>query len=100
MRLRAKKSGRMLNRRARNNDDNADEEWLRVAEDVSGVKLSDYISVVQGVSTCVILSIKQMCDDAKNKNNGEEAEDTVLDDEAEPTPVPSLFEAITAFEKV
>ncbi|GFU18976.1 hypothetical protein NPIL_381651 [Nephila pilipes] len=83
-----------------NNDDKADEEWLRVAEDVSGEKLSDYISIDQNVATCSTQSIEEICDDAKNKNNGEEAEDTVLADEAEPTPVPSLSEAITAFEIV
>lgn len=81
-------------------DDNADEEWLRVAEDVSGVKFSDYISIDQDVATCGILSIEEMCDDAKNENNGKEAEDNVHADEAEPTPVPSMSDAITAFETV
>ncbi|GFU59964.1 hypothetical protein NPIL_678701 [Nephila pilipes] len=41
-----------------------------------------------------------MCDEAKNKNNGEEAEDNVHVDEAEPTPVSNPFDAITAFERV
>ncbi|GFT44016.1 hypothetical protein NPIL_373861 [Nephila pilipes] len=44
-----------------NDNDNADEEWLRVAEDVSGGKFSDYISIDQAIATCCILSIEEMC---------------------------------------
>ncbi|GFT81272.1 hypothetical protein NPIL_359231 [Nephila pilipes] len=52
-----------------NNDDggNADEEWLSVAEDVSGLKFSDYIFINRDVSTCGTLNIEEMCHDAKNK---------------------------------
>ncbi|GFU10349.1 hypothetical protein NPIL_385151 [Nephila pilipes] len=49
-----------------NDDDNADEERLLIAEDVSGVKFSDCIFIDQDVATCVILNIEEMCDDAKN----------------------------------
>ncbi|GFT84855.1 hypothetical protein NPIL_156371 [Nephila pilipes] len=96
----------------RNGDDNnTDKEWLHVADDVSGVKFSDYISIDQDVAKCDIQSIEEMCDDAKNKNNGEEAEDIIIcfftiimniihADEAGPTPVPSLPDAITVFETV
>ncbi|GFT24376.1 hypothetical protein NPIL_634271 [Nephila pilipes] len=51
------------------------------------------------VTTCIILSIEENCD-VKNKNNGEDAEENVYADEAEPTPVPSQSDAITAFETV
>ncbi|GFT67234.1 hypothetical protein NPIL_254231 [Nephila pilipes] len=81
-------------------DNNADEEWLRVAEDVYGVKFSDYIAIDQDVAICDNLSIEEMCDNAKNKNKGEEAEDKVHADEAEPTPVTSLSDAIMAFKTV
>ncbi|GFT80224.1 hypothetical protein NPIL_17451 [Nephila pilipes] len=81
-------------------NDNVDEEWFIVAEDVSGGKFSDYISIGQVVTRCGFISIEEMCDEAKNKNIGEEAEDNVHADETEPTPVPSLSDAITAFETV
>ncbi|GFT87443.1 hypothetical protein NPIL_184041 [Nephila pilipes] len=102
MRLRVKNHEGPTEGQENNNysDDNADEEWLHVAEDVSGVKFSDYISIDQDVATCDILSIEEMCDNAKNKNNGEKAEDNVHTDEAELTPLPSLSEAIMTFETV
>ncbi|GFS33099.1 retrovirus-related Pol polyprotein from transposon RE1 [Nephila pilipes] len=46
-------------------DDNPDEKWLHVVDDMSGVKFSDYISIYQDVVTCGILSIKKMCDVGK-----------------------------------
>ncbi|GFT55464.1 hypothetical protein NPIL_353481 [Nephila pilipes] len=66
---------------------------------MSGVKFSDYISIDQDVATCSILCIEEMYDDAKNKNNGEEAED-VHANEAETTPVQNLSDAIKAYETV
>ncbi|GFU25922.1 hypothetical protein NPIL_102861 [Nephila pilipes] len=72
------------------NDDNADEDCLRLAEDVYGLKFSDYISFHQEVATTCTLNMKEMCDDAKSKNNGEEADDNVHADETENTPVPNL----------
>ena len=48
------------------NYNDADERWLRVADDVSGVKFSDYIFIDQDVATCGILTIQEMCDDAGN----------------------------------
>ncbi|GFU02693.1 hypothetical protein NPIL_363211 [Nephila pilipes] len=48
-------------------DDKADGEWLRVTEDVFGMKLSDYISPNQDVTTCYILSIEEMCEEATQK---------------------------------
>ncbi|GFT94058.1 hypothetical protein NPIL_51651 [Nephila pilipes] len=80
-------------------DDNADEEWLRVAENFPGVKFSDYIFIDQDVTTFGILNIEEMCDDAKNKKNGV-AEDNVHADETEPIPVLSLSDAVMAFETV
>ncbi|GFT85694.1 hypothetical protein NPIL_41891 [Nephila pilipes] len=58
-------------------DDNADEEWLSVVEDVSSVKFSDYIFIDQDIATCSILNIEEMFYVAKNINNGEEAKDNV-----------------------
>ncbi|GFS84331.1 hypothetical protein NPIL_558501 [Nephila pilipes] len=84
----------------RHDDDNVDEEWLRATKVVFTLKFSDYISIDQYIVTCGILGIEEMCDDAKNKNNGEEAEDKVHSDEGEPTPVQSLSDAITTFETV
>ncbi|GFU20313.1 hypothetical protein NPIL_704951 [Nephila pilipes] len=49
------------------------------------------------VTICRIVSIEEMCGDAINKNNGE-AEDNINTGEAEHTPVPSMSEAIMAFE--
>ncbi|GFT80231.1 hypothetical protein NPIL_190531 [Nephila pilipes] len=54
----------------------------------------------EGVVKCGILSMEEMCDNAKNKNNSEGAKDNVLADEADPTPVPSLSDAITTFETI
>ncbi|GFT67241.1 hypothetical protein NPIL_523651 [Nephila pilipes] len=45
-----------------NNDgheDNSGEEWLSVAEDVSSVKFSDYISIVQDAATCCLFYGKE-----------------------------------------
>ncbi|GFU33782.1 hypothetical protein NPIL_648221 [Nephila pilipes] len=78
----------------------ADEGCLRVAEVVSDVKFSDYISIDQDVATCSILGIEEMYDKVKYISNGEEAEDNVHSEEAEPTPVQSLSNAITAFKTV
>ncbi|GFT99046.1 putative tick transposon [Nephila pilipes] len=84
----------------KDDDDNADKERLLVAEDVSGAKFSDYISIDQDIKTCGFLSMEEMCEDAKNKNNGEETENNVPAYEAEPTPVLRLSDASTAFETV
>ncbi|GFS45258.1 hypothetical protein NPIL_341961 [Nephila pilipes] len=78
-------------------DDDADEKWFRVAEDVPGVKFSDCISIDQDVATCGILSTEVMCDECENKNNGEEAEEDHANED-NPSPVPSLSDTITAFE--
>ncbi|GFT39178.1 hypothetical protein NPIL_698661 [Nephila pilipes] len=51
----------------------------------------------QEVATCSILSIEEMCDDAKNTNKGEEAEDNVHADEAELSPMSSLSDSIMVF---
>ncbi|GFT70185.1 hypothetical protein NPIL_192591 [Nephila pilipes] len=80
-------------------DDDADEKWFLVAEDVPGVKFSDSISIDQDVATYGILSTEGMCDDAENKNNGEEAEEDHANED-NPSPVPSLSDTITAFESV
>ncbi|GFU15828.1 hypothetical protein NPIL_81371 [Nephila pilipes] len=81
-------------------DDNADEERLRLAECVFGVKFIDYISIDPDVETCGILNIEEMYDNTKNKNNSEKLEDKVQADEVEPIPVPSLSDAMTEFETI
>ncbi|GFS38160.1 hypothetical protein NPIL_24001 [Nephila pilipes] len=52
-------------------DDNIDEEWLHVVEDMSGVKFSGYFSIYLEVTTSGILSIKVMCDNVKNKKKSQ-----------------------------
>lgn len=39
--------------------------------------IQDYVSMNQDVGTCGVLMVKEMWDDAKNKNNAEEADGNV-----------------------
>lgn len=65
---------------------------------MSGVEFSDYISIDLDIAACGILSIEEMCDEAKYEKIDEEidelivqeAKDNIQADEAEPTPIPSL----------
>lgn len=56
-------------------NDNADEEWLCVAEFAPGVKFSSCMFIDQDIVTCCILRVEEMRDDANNEDKTEDPEE-------------------------
>lgn len=81
----------MPNKRTKKkNDDYGDNANEVIACSRGSVWFSDYISIDLDIAACGILSIEEMCDEAKYEKIDEEAKDNIQADEAEPTPIPSL----------